>query len=427
MTRMMDASRNTRVASSSGLAQKSAPLPCISPLHLNPVNTSPQVDLKRDQNETDRLLMTSLSFLLKNDNYLTRCLLQVCLSEDDLDDKIVGYLIDLHGSPLSLFLSCLTAELNRVKDLSLLARERSESVCVLQTFWAPLVPHFEHLCEPLSKLGEHLSKKDVGFMLGTEDPTEKALVVKDKIVSTVKNILRPNALPSTATVLCYRAIKLLEESSVAVTGQQSPANWVVGALLFLRFLVPIVMSKRSSGKSEGKTFLAKFLMKMSSGSTFGASELGLADVALEELRPSFDRFCKGIKELGQVHQKTYAPPVEVARRSSPRKAELSEYLSNRQRVVSKIFAEAGLAPSEQFEWMDMLRQLISALKGRNQRKEKSKSPLIPRLAVDTVGYPPPSISERSPGKAEGEFVSSFPSYPSAPSRLKTLAESSGMA
>ena len=175
-----------------------------------------------------------------------------------------------------------------------------------------------------------------------------------------------------------------------------------------------------SGKNgrEGKTFLAKFLMKMSSGSTFGT--LSLADVALEEVRPSFDRFCQGVYELGKEHQKTYAPPPEVAKRSSPRKAELSEYLSNRQRAVSKLFAEAGLKPSAQFEWMDMLRQLISALKGRSFRKDSltKPTPMIPRLAVESMTRHLPPISDRSPGN---ESVS-FPSFPSAPSRLTHLAE-----
>ena len=175
---------------SSSISQKSAPLPSLSPLHLGP--PASQVNLQDDQNESDRLLMKSLSFLLKDDNYLTRCLLQIFLTEENLNEKIVGYLIDLHGSPTSLFLSCLSVELSKLKDLSLLMRERSESVCVLQSLWAPLILNFEQLCDPLSKLGDHLSKRDVGFMLGTEDPTEKALSVKDKIVSIVKNVLKPN-------------------------------------------------------------------------------------------------------------------------------------------------------------------------------------------------------------------------------------------
>ena len=107
-----------------------------------------------------------------------------------------------------------------------------------------------------------------------------------------------------------------EEEGKEEEGVGAGANFVVSSILFLRFLVPVFVSFELGGegkkgkKKKGMAFLGKFLMKMCCGSLFPVKtvEVGvegveggtLANAALIELRPTFDKFCLGVVDKGKA-------------------------------------------------------------------------------------------------------------------------------
>jgi hypothetical protein len=77
---------------------------------------------------------------------------------------------------------------------------------------------------------------------------------------------------------------------------------VVGAILFLRFIVPIFSSYKHKEKRKEKNmmFLARFLMKLCCHSKFSESEGGcLVNEVLVESFDLFDKFCLDVVEKGK--------------------------------------------------------------------------------------------------------------------------------
>jgi hypothetical protein len=115
----------------------------------------------------------------------------------------------------------------------------------------------------------------------------------------------------------------------------SVSRWAVGALIFLRFLIPAVtdVASGTSGAYErekkGAVLMGRFLMKLCCKSKFGEHSSCLLNDVLDDAADMFDRFCHDVAMIGQEYSHITFPDLitfESAEDIQKEKAELCEFL-----------------------------------------------------------------------------------------------------
>jgi hypothetical protein len=279
--------------------------------------------------------------------------------------------LKLHGEPEQLFLFCLANELSDLKNLATVMRERSASVRVLQYIWKSL--DTTELVRPMLKYLKKLSISNLQRM--TEDsamcPPTKRDHLKQKLYLCVESLLRPTVIPTRISVLCHWCIKLVESNDeVEKAENDSVSRWAVGALIFLRFLIPAVtdVASGTSGAYErekkGAVLMGRFLMKLCCKSKFGEHSSCLLNDVLDDAADMFDRFCHDVAMIGQEYSHITFPdlvaldiPEKVRRNKYDLYDFLEEYSSDVKLKCCELFDNSIKTKSELSE--NLFQQLMS--------------------------------------------------------------------
>jgi hypothetical protein len=215
-------------------------------------------------------------------------------------EELITIVLQLHGDPCSLFLSCVMFEIGKSKNLSSVMRERSLSVRILQYIWRTY--SVASLTSELITFIHSLSATKLS-VIKDGAPSKKREKLKQKLTHSLKNIFRVDSLPTVVCVLCYRCTLLAESmTDLKLDENQTIIQWSVSALIFLRFIVPSITSiacdaSVSPTNKKASVLMGKLLMKMCCKSTFSGRETFLNEI-LEESKPIFDRYCDNVLRMG---------------------------------------------------------------------------------------------------------------------------------
>jgi hypothetical protein len=252
-------------------------------------------------------------------------------------EKIRNIILKQHGNNDSLFLFYLSREITQIKNLASVMRERSESVRVLQYIWRSL--DTTHIVRPILKCLKKMSLSSLHKL--TEDaevysPTKREKW-RQKLNLWIETLLRPTTIPIRISVLCYRCILLVEANDeVKKSEGDSVERWAVGALIFLRFLIPVVtdvVSETSGVREREKkcaVLMGRFLMKLCCKSKFGEQSSCLLNEVLSDAADVFDRFCDDIVKIGREYSHLTFPDLvawDGLEKIQSERNELSEFLT----------------------------------------------------------------------------------------------------
>eukprot|EP00008_Paramoeba_atlantica_P011530 CAMPEP_0201478864 /NCGR_PEP_ID=MMETSP0151_2-20130828/3624_1 /ASSEMBLY_ACC=CAM_ASM_000257 /TAXON_ID=200890 /ORGANISM="Paramoeba atlantica, Strain 621/1 / CCAP 1560/9" /LENGTH=395 /DNA_ID=CAMNT_0047860089 /DNA_START=101 /DNA_END=1285 /DNA_ORIENTATION=+ len=282
------------------------PVPRTSPIK----GSSSHNTLKEYQLEKKHLLPVT-SLLREQDHQLIISLVRGILNlrfsdpQNALFRRCLVHLLSLHEKPDSLFFASLHHEIEADKELSLLMRgDLSVCVCVMKFFLMPHRKELLVLTDDLLSFVFHLKLKQIDLIIqGSDTPGgKKCAVLKKKLQRGVQLLLQPNLLPEDVCVMCYRCVAAVEKSDIKKDIAGTVAGWAVGALLFLRFIIPVLTSFSSDNTTKLKavTFLGRFLMKLCCKSLFGQGKsTSVANEVLTESFDKFDQFGQEVVERGE--------------------------------------------------------------------------------------------------------------------------------
>ena len=310
------------------------PVPRTSPIK----GSSSHNTLKEYQLEKKHLLPVT-SLLREQDHQLIISLVRGILNlrfsdpQNALFRRCLVHLLSLHEKPDSLFFASLHHEIEADKELSLLMRgDLSVCVCVMKFFLMPHRKELLVLTDDLLSFVFHLKLKQIDLIIqGSDTPggvsvffflslffrfsfyflhsliffsktQKKCAVLKKKLQRGVQLLLQPNLLPEDVCVMCYRCVAAVEKSDIKKDIAGTVAGWAVGALLFLRFIIPVLTSFSSDNTTKLKavTFLGRFLMKLCCKSLFGQGKsTSVANEVLTESFDKFDQFGQEVVERGE--------------------------------------------------------------------------------------------------------------------------------
>uniref|UniRef100_A0A7S4NNP7 Uncharacterized protein n=1 Tax=Paramoeba aestuarina TaxID=180227 RepID=A0A7S4NNP7_9EUKA len=225
--------------------------------------------------------MNDLSATLKQNNHcLTESLLLTNLYYAAPMEEITNVILKLHGQPKDLFVYFFESELEQKKDIALVMRERSLSVCVLKHIIAPFAPLVSLSCQRLVQFGLSLSEKKSQFLMnyGSEEVEKMApkyLRLKTKLHHAVEHVLCVDWVPDGLCILCHLCVESIRKNESVKRMDGTPlSHWAVGAVIFLRFLVPILTTwetPEDNPNRKGLTLMGRFLMKLCCKSEFLSS------------------------------------------------------------------------------------------------------------------------------------------------------------
>mmetsp|Transcript_14204 Transcript_14204/g.19668 ORF Transcript_14204/g.19668 Transcript_14204/m.19668 type:complete len:554 (+) Transcript_14204:191-1852(+) len=351
--------------------------------------------------------LDSIRMILREEHsYLTRCLVRTLarlevpplVSDSDYKKKVTKFLMELHGNFLDLFYFSFLEELDQVKQLATVMRERTACVLLLQSYWSLPSHSIAHLAPP--QLGSQFTKKKIDSLLASSDSKEerspRTLALKENLISCVRRVLLVEKYPQSICCLCYQCYDAIQTNPrVEVDEETSVKHWTVTSFIFLRSLIPII----TGHGQEGHKFLGRFFMKLSCKSFFSNGDC-LANEALRECFPLFEKFCTRIFGVGRKNFPftSKSPPLSKEDPKLPKaKAELSEILSSHSREISSFFFESEDAATV-FKWKDRLRLLNNLLTGRKSDLVLGK--IEPILIKSTMSLP---VLQEDP-----EFETPFP-------------------
>ena len=226
-----------------------------------------------------------------------------------LFDRLVLVLVGLHGRPDELLLRSLRKEFQEVRELEVVMRQMSVSVCILKLMLKPFERLVQELLEKLMRVGEKLGQRKVDILFESPlsaDSIEIAKRIKSRLRKGLQQILTAEAIPEPLCIFCFRCADLVKDTPIKKDPDTKIANWTVGALLFLRFIVPMIttssvlgMQGSNQGKQKGLTFLGRLCMKLCCHSTFPQGDC-LANEILREHFSIFDQFCIDVIERGRA-------------------------------------------------------------------------------------------------------------------------------
>ena len=267
-------------------------------------------------------------FLQLFNQALSRCFLSVLLSSYHPNiDHLTLYIIALHGQPDLLLLQCLDDELAKTTELSVVAREKTPTVCVLKQFLRPFHRRIEILLSGFLKLGEMIKQKEIDFLVKAtpcehdpnfpSDTTTPRLgpKIRKKFIQKTTKLLSADLFPLSLCILCHRVALLIEQTPNLQRDEETPIeNWAVSALIFLRCVIPMVIPRTHSSSKEGLTFLGRFLMKLATRSKFHVECVtsgvtlssegddggdSLINTILEDCFELYNQFCVDFRKRGR--------------------------------------------------------------------------------------------------------------------------------
>jgi hypothetical protein len=217
-------------------------------------------------------------------------------------EDVLDLVLRIHGSPPQLFLSCFVSEMNEVKNLAAVMRERSASVRVLHYIFKSL--DITPIVRPIERFIRGLTVMTFRLLEGEVVKEKDKERLKQKLIYVVEKMLRIENIPEIICVLCYKCIELAEIHGQAnKTDRCSTARWAVGALLFLRFVTPSVTSialnqNSSSLEKKAAILFGRFLMKLCCGSKFENGADGILNEVLSHTTPYFLSLCSQVESVG---------------------------------------------------------------------------------------------------------------------------------
>jgi hypothetical protein len=220
-------------------------------------------------------------------------------------ERIALTFLYLHGHPIPFFLSLFMHELTSTKFLSSLMRERTPAVFLLQFIWKNLErTEGGHELLRLRKivLSRRFQKRI--FLLSQIDRSHSSKLDKAKkyLLHKLEDALDANLIPLPMRYLCRQCSHLIENwQGVVLPDGVSPLQWVIGAFLFLRYIVPCVTSLVSEDDRKHAVLTGRFLMKLACKALFHEESLLKLNDVLQEAYPLFDRFCSDLLKYDEVH------------------------------------------------------------------------------------------------------------------------------
>ena len=347
-----------------------------SPSHNSaPISSSGTVYPPVDRNKINPSTHHSFSFLASASSSQIRFLLEKMVDKLEGEERnlLVATLVILHGHPIELFEECLREESTKEPRVETLMRLTSPSVVVLSAITKPFLSSLLDLATPLIELAHTLTQKDIDSLLPFNTPSPPLSPAFSPTLSATsphRNFQLPSP-PSSFTssfnsstesvgssyfscssptppptmnspplnslssnlfncishlltptsfqlfylfhILCFRASHVVSNTIGGEDDKNS--QWATTSILFLRFLIPSIISSSSpsssssssssssfssSSTSPGPRFVGKFLMKMCTNSTFAPFSSGCpADTLLSSLSPLFSNFCEEMMEIGK--------------------------------------------------------------------------------------------------------------------------------
>ncbi len=118
--------------------------------------------------------------------------------------------------------------------------------------------------------------------------------------------LRPEYIPPLVSLLCYQSKDFVDRNSslIGLEDGMDSMKWTVGALIFLRHLVPSVTtvisnSNYSDIEKKAAVLIGRLLMKLSCDSQFSENSSCLLNEIICESSKVFQDFCSGVISLGK--------------------------------------------------------------------------------------------------------------------------------
>ncbi len=227
-------------------------------------------------------------------------------------EMLMDLLLRLHADPCQIFLSCFSIEMFEVQNLAAVMRESSVSVRVLQFIWrsfdfSPLVSPFQKFISRLtaSKLKLLTENSEVTSSSSKWDPANRREALKTQLLTALRESFRAKNVPKLICVLCHKCAELVR-SNARFSQEEIPVSvlhWAVGALIFLRFLIPsitAIASERNATEPErkGAILIGRLLMKICAGSEFREYPSSLLSEVLEMSSKLFSNFCDDVALIG---------------------------------------------------------------------------------------------------------------------------------
>jgi len=264
--------------------------------------------------------------LRKHNQILLRTLLSAIISLGDSspqkNDRMVGHLFFLHHHPQEAFELFFTEELKEKKEVAVVMREMSLSVVVLKYLLNPFKDRVCHTIFPLVSFGLRLSKKKKEVLMHKDSHTvAKSFPSYAKQKSKLKralNFLLRSEMPDGLCVLCYKCVEITRANEEVQRVEGTPlSHWAVSAVLFLRFLIPMVtaqsLTEALSEKKEGLMIMSRMLMKLCTKSLFSGKTCVFNEV-MEEAFGLYDQFCDEVvlkgKELSLGGEEVWNEKIE---------------------------------------------------------------------------------------------------------------------
>ena len=354
----------------------------------------------------------SLIFQEKS-SLLTKSLLSTLISLTPIPDHLETYIVlvlELHRASDDLFFLLFREELRGVREVTVVLRQNSISVFVLRHLLRPFRSRVEMMAEKLITFAR--GKKAQIILVDSDEfkKNPKFGRVKQKLLKAVEHFLQAEVLPLGLCVLCYELVEAVRHTKHIKRVDGTPlSRWVVGAVIFLRLLIPILTSysfptsqeERGKGK-KGFTLMGRFLMKLSCKSSFSQAPGCLANEVLDETFGLFDGFCEDVIQIGREGSQA---STKVREQRLVAEAELSLSSTDMWRIslcdlIGLIGPQMlGVIQSEAVEErvasLKLLQRLHSLLQKTNFLRSYiglSPDDISRRLSISPQAFSPPAFS-----------------------------------
>ena len=216
-------------------------------------------------------------------------------------DSMVTSFLDLSGQSDDIFVCCLYEELNKSTELSVVMRQASPAVLVLKTIVRPILKSITEIVSPLARFGRRLDEKGIE-LIGSDKRTKHSARLKEKLENNLSFLLCPKTVPLEICILSYRCVECIKQCDEGLRESVGIplSSWAVGAMLFLRYLVPMLTTfLPGDDNKKGRILMGRFLMKMACHSEFQQNSGGLLNEILVSSYDRYDQFCLEVCRIGE--------------------------------------------------------------------------------------------------------------------------------
>ena len=258
-------------------------------------------------------------------------------------DQLIKALLDIHPSPEKFFLCSLKTELKTKEKLAVVMRETSPAVCAFRYLTDPLSSPLSVAFSPLFRFARKANPQTVEMMALETETSRQFDRIKKKFTSVINHILRPEILPPYLCLLCYKSSCLVKETKTFSENERSTAaSFSVGALIYLRILVPMLTALPTSpDRKKGCVLVGRFLMKLCCRSEFHQAPGCMLNMILRENAAPFSNYCDQVIEIGQKCLNRPIPcPVSSEGISLRDLKNISSFVVKNEREIEKLIKTA---------------------------------------------------------------------------------------